>query len=120
MKLKNSITGKISVENSVATTISKESTILKDMTKNRRREMRQKVNVTLLEKAIGKYYEDQKKKYHIAPTMCEGTHGEATSDGLIEKVLSAGRTLEEVIALERSILMELRPNIQYKEGMRLE
>ena len=57
--------------------------------------------MTLLEKAIGKYYEDQKKKYHIAPTMCEGTHGEATSDGLIEKVLSAGHSLEEVIALER-------------------
>ena len=82
--------------------------------------MREKVNVSLLEKAIGKYYEDQKKKYHIAPSMCEGAHGEATSDGLIEKVLTAGRTLEEVIALERSILKELRPDIDFVEGMRLE
>ena len=81
--------------------------------------MASQANIARLEKAIDKYYEDQKKKYHIAPTICEGTHGAVTPVELIGKVLSAGRTFEEVVALEQDIIRELRPNIKVEKGMRL-
>ena len=79
------------------------------------------MNVRLLEKAIGKYYEDQKLRHGIAPTMCEGTHGTSTpAPATTEEMMEKAVTVEEVIAIEKQIIRELRPNLPFGNEMRLE